>query len=83
MLRSSPFVVTLEEASLAGGFGAAVLEVAADAGVTATHVKRLGVPDQFIEHGERAELLADLGLDAIGITRACRSAMERTESVGG
>jgi len=83
LLRSSPFVVTLEEASLAGGFGAAVLEVAADAGVTATHVKRLGVPDQFIEHGERAELLADLGLDAIGITRACRSAMERTESVGG
>jgi 1-deoxy-D-xylulose-5-phosphate synthase len=35
-------------------------------------VRRLGIPDKFIEHGERAELLADLGLDAAGIAAACR-----------
>ena len=50
-----------------GGFGSAVLEAAADAGLDASRVRRLGIPDQFIEHGDRAELLADLGLDARGI----------------
>jgi 1-deoxy-D-xylulose-5-phosphate synthase len=66
------FVVTVEEAALAGGFGSAVLEAAADAGIAAAHVRRLGIPDCFIEHAERAELLADLGLDAAGIVKACR-----------
>jgi 1-deoxy-D-xylulose-5-phosphate synthase len=33
---------------------------------------RLGLPDQFVEHGERGELLADLGLDAAGIAATCR-----------
>jgi 1-deoxy-D-xylulose-5-phosphate synthase len=71
-LAASPFVITVEEAALAGGFGSAVLEVATDAGQSATHVRRLGVPDRFIEHAERFELLADLGLDAAGIAQACR-----------
>ena len=72
-LRTSPFVVTVEEAALAGGFGSAVVEAAADAGVEAHHVRRLGIPDHYVEHGERGELLADLGLDAAGIARMCRS----------
>jgi 1-deoxy-D-xylulose-5-phosphate synthase len=67
------FVVTVEEAALAGGFGSAVLEAAADAGLNTSRVRRLGIPDRFIEHGERGELLADLGLDAQGIAAACRS----------
>ncbi len=37
-----------------------------------SHVRRLGIPDHFVEHGERGELLADLGLDAAGIAAACR-----------
>jgi 1-deoxy-D-xylulose-5-phosphate synthase len=72
-IRECGFVVTVEEAALMGGFGSAVLEAAADAGVDAGHVRRLGIPDQFIEHGERGELLADLGLDAPGIAAACQS----------
>ena len=56
-----------------GGFGSAVLEAAADAGLDTSRVRRLGIPDQFIEHGERGELLADLGLDAAGIAAACRA----------
>jgi 1-deoxy-D-xylulose-5-phosphate synthase len=72
-LRECDFVVTVEEAALMAGFGSAVMEVAADAGVDAGHVRRLGIPDQFIEHGERGELLADLGLDAAGIAAACRA----------
>ncbi len=71
-LRECGFVVTVEEAALMGGFGSAVLEAAADAGVDASRVRRLGIPDTFIEHGERGELLADLGLDAAGIAAACR-----------
>ncbi|WP_146403098.1 1-deoxy-D-xylulose-5-phosphate synthase [Pseudobythopirellula maris] len=74
ILSEAPFVVTVEEAALAGGFGSAVLEAAADAGVNTSHVRRLGIPDQYIEHGEREELLADLGLDAAGVARTCREA---------
>jgi len=73
-IADSPFVITVEEGCLIGGFGAAVLEAAADAGVDASHVRRLGIPDHFVEHGERDELLADLGLDAAGIAAACRRA---------
>lgn len=76
-LESSPFVLTVEEAALAGGFGSAVLEAAADAGLNTSHVTRRGIPDRFIEHGERAELLADLGLDAAGIARTCRELAQR------
>ena len=71
-IRESPLVVTVEEGALMGGFGSAVLEAAADAGLDASHVHRLGIPDRFIEHGARNELLADLGLDAAGIVRSCR-----------
>ncbi len=59
------------------GFGSAVLEAASEAGVNASHVVRLGIPDRFIEHGERGELLAELSLDAGGIARTCRSALSR------
>lgn len=72
-LEECDFVVTLEEAALAGGFGSALLETAADAGVDASHVRRLGIPDFYVEHGERDELLADLGLDVDGILATCRS----------
>ena len=73
-LRECGFVVTVEEAALAGGFGSAVLEAAADAGVDAGHLVRLGLPDAYVEHGERDELLADLNLDVAGIVDTCRSA---------
>ncbi len=78
-ITTSPFVLTVEEAALAGGFGSAVLESAADAGQNAAHVRRLGVPDRFIEHAERGELLADLGLDAAGIALACRQLAARVD----
>ena len=72
-VRECGFVVTVEEAALLTGFGSAVLEAAADAGLDSSRVRRLGIPDRFIEHGERGELLADLGLDAAGIAAECRS----------
>ncbi len=71
-VRECPVVVTVEEGALMGGFGSAVLEAAADAGLDASRVHRLGIPDHFVEHGDRSELLAGLGLDARGIARTCR-----------
>jgi 1-deoxy-D-xylulose-5-phosphate synthase len=71
-MRECSFVVTLEEAALAGGFGSAVLEAAADAHLDASRVRRLGIPDIYVEHGERDELLADLGMDVTNIVKTCR-----------
>jgi 1-deoxy-D-xylulose-5-phosphate synthase len=71
-IRECGFVVTLEEAALAGGFGSAVLEAAGDAGLDASRVRRLGIPDIYVEHGERDELLADLGMDVESIVGTCR-----------
>jgi 1-deoxy-D-xylulose-5-phosphate synthase len=71
-LEQCSFVVTVEEGSLVGGFGAAVLEVANAAAADTRHLLRLGLPDQFVEHAERDELLSDLGLDAAGIYRRAR-----------
>ena len=66
-------VVTVEEGALAAGFGSALTEFAADEGLSVAHVRRLGLPDQFIEHGDRAELLAEFKLDAAGITETVRA----------
>jgi 1-deoxy-D-xylulose-5-phosphate synthase len=78
-LRRASFVVSVEEGVLEGGFGSAVLEAANDAGVDTRHLLRLGVPDRFIEHGEREELLADLDLTADGL---CQRALGWAEHCG-
>jgi 1-deoxy-D-xylulose-5-phosphate synthase len=70
-----PLVVTVEEGTLEGGFGSALLEAANAAGIDTRHIVRLGIPDRFIEHGERAELLAELGLDVDGICQTVRAAV--------
>jgi 1-deoxy-D-xylulose-5-phosphate synthase len=67
-----PLVVTVEEGTLEGGFGSAVLEAANAAGVDASNVVRKGIPDRFVEHGERHELLADLGLTVDGLVACVR-----------
>jgi 1-deoxy-D-xylulose-5-phosphate synthase len=72
IVERNPFVITVEEAQLAGGFGSAVLEACCDAGVSTAHLRRLGIPDVYVEHGDREELLADLGLDAAGILKTCQ-----------
>jgi 1-deoxy-D-xylulose-5-phosphate synthase len=70
-----PLVVTVEEGTLEGGFGSAVLEAANAAGLDTRHVVRLGLPDRFVEHAERGELLADLGLDVKGVCATVRQAL--------
>lgn len=72
------FVVTAEEAALMGGFGSAVLELAADRNWDTRSMKRLGLPDAFVEHGERSDLLADHGLSVQGLVATCKDMAERT-----
>jgi 1-deoxy-D-xylulose-5-phosphate synthase len=78
-IEVASLVVTVEEGTLEGGFGSAVLEVANAAGADTRNILRLGLPDRFIEHGERNELFADLGLDVSGICQSVRRAMEKRD----
>ncbi|MCP3676403.1 MAG: 1-deoxy-D-xylulose-5-phosphate synthase [Deltaproteobacteria bacterium] len=64
-------LLTVEESALQGGFGSAVLELLEDRGVTC-EIKRMGVPDRFVEHGTQQELRALLGLDSSGIADKVR-----------
>jgi len=65
--KGKDLVVTVEEGGLAGGFGSSVMELMEESSVKVP-VKRIGVPDQFVGHGKRDQLLKELGLDAEGIT---------------
>jgi 1-deoxy-D-xylulose-5-phosphate synthase len=66
LARSHEAIVTVEEGALMGGAGSAVAEALAAAGVTVP-VLHLGLPDEFIEHGDPGKLLSLCGLDAAGI----------------
>ncbi|SPC11853.1 1-deoxy-D-xylulose-5-phosphate synthase [Cupriavidus taiwanensis] len=65
------YLVTVEEGSVMGGAGSAVLEALADAGIDKP-VLTLGLPDRFVDHGDPAFLLQQCGLDAAGIERSVR-----------
>jgi 1-deoxy-D-xylulose-5-phosphate synthase len=70
-------VVTVEDHSIRGGFGACVLEACNEHGLDGRLVTRLAIPDHWISHGERKEQLVDAGLDPASIARAVRQAIER------
>ncbi|MEO1096471.1 MAG: 1-deoxy-D-xylulose-5-phosphate synthase [Bacteroidota bacterium] len=70
-------VVTVEDGCIMGGFGSAVFEFMAEHGYMA-QVKRLGIPDAIIEHGEQKQLHAECNFDVEGITKAV---IDLTESV--
>ncbi|MGL6074305.1 MAG: 1-deoxy-D-xylulose-5-phosphate synthase [Fimbriiglobus sp.] len=75
-IETMPLVVTVEEGVLEGGFGSAVLEAANAAGLDTRNVIRRGIADRYVEHGERGELLAEIGLDLATLMetmRKCRS----------
>ena len=59
-------VITVEDGCIMGGMGSAVIEFMADNNYNA-QVKRLGIPDKYIEHGEPSELYAECGFDTNGI----------------
>ena len=65
-VKSVNSIVTVEEGTLSGGFGSAVLELLAEEGINLP-VLRIGLPDEFIEHGRREEMLEKHGLTGGGI----------------
>jgi 1-deoxy-D-xylulose-5-phosphate synthase len=68
-------LVTIEENNLPGGFGEGVLDALSEEGLSRDGVLRLGLGDVFVTHGSRAELIAEVGLDAAGILRRVRAAL--------
>jgi 1-deoxy-D-xylulose-5-phosphate synthase len=71
LARTHEALVTLEEGSIMGGAGSAVLEALAAAGVQIP-VLQLGLPDRFVEHGDTVRLMRECGLDAEGIEQSVR-----------
>jgi len=63
-------IITVEENMRQGGFGSAVLECLHDAGCSDFTLKRIGLPDTFVEHGSPEALRSKYGLDADGIARS-------------
>ena len=61
-------IITLEDGTIQGGLGSAVAEFMADHQYHAT-IKRLGIPDKFIEHGTQQQLYEECGFDEKSITR--------------
>ena len=72
MAASHEGIVTIEEGALMGGAGSAVAEALAAASLVKP-LLQLGLPDVFIDHGDQAHLLANVGLDAAGIERSIRA----------
>jgi 1-deoxy-D-xylulose-5-phosphate synthase len=80
VIRNHKVIMTVEDHVLMGGFGSAVLELAADEREDTRKIVRLGIPDQFIEHGPRNLILKNLGLDEDGIANTFIEAHERTDN---
>lgn len=74
-----PFIITVEEHALIGGFGSAVLEFINQSEIRnqKSEIIRIGIPDRLIEHGSRNKLLELLGLDEPGIIRAAEKALKK------
>jgi 1-deoxy-D-xylulose-5-phosphate synthase len=74
--RAGP-LITVEHNVLAGGFGSAVLELLQEHALS-VQVRRLGLPDRFVPHGDPAKQLAALGLDGTGIAIAVRAMLQQS-----
>lgn len=80
-VKELPFVITIEEGTIVGGFGSAVLEAANAAGLDSSNITRIGLPDRFVEHGERHELLHDLGMDEPGLMTMILKLTEKAKTL--
>jgi 1-deoxy-D-xylulose-5-phosphate synthase len=70
-------ILTVEENVLQGGFGSAILELLVDNDIQPGRIKRLGLPDRFVEHGAQSLLLAKYQLDSRGIAQVAREMLDR------
>ena len=80
IFKKFSFIITVEDGVLKGGFGSAIIEFMSDNGYNAD-VRRLGIPDYFVEQGTQDELYRECGIDAEGIELAVREMLVKSESV--
>ncbi len=73
-------LVTIEENSVAGGFGSSVLETLSSMGIHDMNVRVMGIPDIFVEQGTQSVLKRLLGLDEDGIFLTASSLIKHTKS---
>lgn len=73
--------ITIEEHALAGGFGSAVLEFFADQGIQDVRIDRLGIPDEFIEHGSVSQQRQEVGLTVEHLVQKIKEAHHQTRKV--
>src|SRR5947208_3458876 len=66
-------VITVEEGSLAGGFGSAMMERTQQLGLAGVDFHRIGIPDEYVHHGSQDVLRAQYDLDAKGIAKRVRA----------
>lgn len=77
LARDTGVIVTVEDNILAGGFGSSVLESVNAGNYNWVKILRLGLPDKFIEHGTRTQILEEYKLDAAGIAGKVKEYMLR------
>jgi 1-deoxy-D-xylulose-5-phosphate synthase len=78
VFRKFRHIITVEDGVLKGGFGTAVIEFMSDKGYS-SEVRRLGIPDYFVEHGTQDELYRECGYDKEGIELAIREMVVKIE----
>jgi len=66
-------IITIEDGTIMGGFGSAILEFAQQYNYQNKSIKRLGIPDNFMEHGNTSELMSSIGLDLVNIKKTLSS----------
>ena len=79
LLLRVPRLITVEDHTVVGGFGSALLELMAEEGITGVEVRRLGVPDRFVTHGTQDELRKLCGFDKEGIAQSALQIVRRAK----
>jgi 1-deoxy-D-xylulose-5-phosphate synthase len=78
LLSASIPIITVEDHSVIGGFGSAVIEEAVRRKLDTTLITVLGLPDHFIGHGSRKEQLEEAGIDAVSIATVAARILSTT-----
>jgi 1-deoxy-D-xylulose-5-phosphate synthase len=78
IFKNFSHVITVEDGVLKGGFGSTVVEFMSDNGYN-SEVRRLGIPDYFVEHGTQDELQKECGFDSEGIEMAVREILVKKQ----
>jgi 1-deoxy-D-xylulose-5-phosphate synthase len=80
LAQEIPRILTVEENAIQGGFGSAVLEMLSDQLEMPLQIKRMGIPDRFIEHGSAGTLRSKYGLTTDGIIENVKAMLPQAKA---